>query len=74
MYDKLKELPYIKYVDRPSGQYLHSIDLSIVDVNYLDNLKHFISDNNWYLESGYDRSFTITQKYIRYYYFKSNRR
>jgi hypothetical protein len=65
MFEKLKTLPYIKYVDRPSGHFLHSIDLKLTDVKYLDDLKDMLIDNNWYLERGRDKSFTITQKYIK---------
>lgn len=65
MFEKLKTLSYIKYVDRPSGHFLHSIDLILTDEKYLDDLKKILDDNNWYLERGRSKSFTITQKYIK---------
>lgn len=64
MFELLKTLPFIKYVDRPSGRFLHSIDLVIVDENDIDDLKEILDENNWYIERGRDRSFTITQKYV----------
>ncbi len=65
MFEKLKALSYIKYVDRPSGHFLHSIDLVLTDVKYLDDLKKLLDNNNWYLERGRDKRFTISQKYIK---------
>lgn len=65
MFERLKTLSYIKYVDRPSGHFLHSIDLILTDEKYLDDLKKILDDNNWYLERGRNKSFTITQKYIK---------
>lgn len=64
MFELLKTLPFIKYVDRPMGRFLHSIDLVIVDENNIDDLKEILDKNNWYIERGRDRSFTITQKYV----------
>ncbi len=46
MVDKLKELSYVKYVDRPSGLFLHDIDLTITDIKYLDDLYSLFNDNN----------------------------
>ena len=65
MFEKLKTLSYIKYIDRPTGYFLHNIDLILTDEKYLDDLKKILDDNNWYLERGRDKSFTITQKYIK---------
>ena len=65
MVEILKTLPYIKYVDRPSGHFLHNIDLSISDEKYLNDLRDVIDDNNWYIERGRDRRFVISQKYIK---------
>ena len=65
MVDILKSLPYIKYVDRPSGHFLHSIDLVINSEEYVDDLKSILDDNDWYIERGRERSFTISQKYIK---------
>lgn len=64
MFELLKALPFIKYVDRPSGRFLHSIDLVIVDENYIDDLKNLLDKNNWYIDRGRERHFTITQKYV----------
>jgi len=64
MFELLKTLPFIKYVDRPMGRFLHSIDLVLVDENNIDDLKEILDKNNWYIERGRDRSFTITQKYV----------
>src|SRR5690554_5355671 len=64
MFKLLKTLPFIKYVDRPMGRFLHSIDLVIVNENDIDDLKEILDKNNWYIENGRDRSFIITQKYI----------
>jgi hypothetical protein len=64
MFELLKTLPFIKYVDRPSGRFLHSIDLVIVNETNIDDLKEILDKNNWYIERGRDRSFTITQKYV----------
>jgi hypothetical protein len=65
IFNILKTLPYIKYVDRPSGHFLHSIDLRITDIDYLDDLINMLDDNNWYIERGRERSYTISQKYIK---------
>lgn len=65
MIDILKKLPYIKYLDRPSGHFLHNIDLSITDEKYLNDLRKIVDDNNWYIERGRDRSFLISQKYVK---------
>lgn len=64
MFKLLKTLPFIKYVDRPMGRFLHSIDLVIMNEDNIDDLKEILDKNNWYIERGRDRSFTITQKYI----------
>jgi hypothetical protein len=64
MFELLKTLPLIKYVDRPSGRFLHSIDLVIMTEDNIDDLKEILDKNNWYIERGRDRSFTITQKYV----------
>jgi len=64
MFELLKTLPFIKYVDRPMGRFLHSIDLVIVDENDIDELKEILDKNNWYIESGRERHFIITQKYV----------
>mgnify|MGYP000879256903 FL=1 len=64
MFELLKTLPFIKYVDRPSGRFLHSIDLVIVNENDINDLKQILDKNNWYIERGRERSFTITQKYV----------
>lgn len=64
MFELLKTLPFIKYVDRPSGKFLHSIDLVIVDETNIDDLNNVLDSNNWYLERGRGKSFTITQKYV----------
>jgi len=34
-------------------------------VNFLDDLKKLLDDNNWYIEKGREISFTISQKYIK---------
>jgi len=65
MVDILRSLPFIKYVDRPSGRFLHTIDLSITDEKYLNDLRNVVDDNNWYIERGRDRRFVISQKYIK---------
>ena len=65
MVDILRSLPFIKYVDRPSGPFLHTIDLSITDEKYLNDLRNVVDDNNWYIERGRDRRFVISQKYIK---------
>ena len=64
MFELLKTLPFIKYVDRPMGRFLHSIDLVIMNEDNIDDLKEILDKNNWYIERGRDRSFTITQKYV----------
>lgn len=64
MYELLKTLPFIKYVDRPMGRFLHSIDLVIVNENDIDDLKEILYKNNWYIERGRERHFTVTQKYV----------
>jgi hypothetical protein len=64
MFELLKTLPFIKYVDRPMGRFLHSIDLVIMNDDNIDDLKEILDKNNWYIERGRDRSFTITQKYV----------
>ena len=64
MFDLLKTLPFIKYVDRPTGRFLHSIDLVIMNEDNIVDLKEILNKNNWYIERGRDRSFTITQKYV----------
>jgi hypothetical protein len=64
MFELLKTLPFIKYVDRPSGRFLHSIDLVIVGENNIDDLKEVVDKNNWYIERGRNKSFTITQMYV----------
>jgi hypothetical protein len=64
MFELLKTLPFIKYVDRPTGRFLHSIDLVIMNEDNIVDLKEILNKNNWYIERGRDRSFTITQKYV----------
>jgi hypothetical protein len=64
MFELLKKLPFIKYVDRPSGKFLHNIDLVLVDETNIDDLNNVLDGNNWYLERGWGKSFTITQKYV----------
>lgn len=64
MFELLKTLPFIKYVDRPMGRFLHSIDLVIMNEDNIVDLKEILDKNNWYIERGRDRSFTITQKYV----------
>ena len=64
MFELLKTSPFIKYVDRPMGRFLHSIDLVIMNEDNIDDLKEILDKNNWYIERGRDRSFTITQKYV----------
>ena len=46
------------------GRFLHSIDLVIMNEDNIDDLKEILDKNNWYIERGRDRSFTITQKYV----------
>ena len=64
MFELLKTLPFIKYVDRPSGRFLHSIDLVIVDENNIEDLKEIVNAKGWYIERGKERHFTISQKYV----------
>jgi hypothetical protein len=64
MFELLKTLPFIKYVDRPMGRFLHSIDLVIMNEDNIVDLKEILDKNNWYIERGRDKSFTITQKYV----------
>ena len=64
MFELLKTLPFIKYVDRPMGRFFHSIDLDIVDESNIDDLTKILDSNNWYIERGKSRSFTVTQIYI----------
>ena len=65
MYNILKDSPFIKYVDRPSGRFLHSIDLRILDFDNIDEINKIIDNHNWYLERHRDKSVTITQKYVK---------
>lgn len=64
MFELLKTLSFIKYVDRPTGMFLHSIDLVLVNENDINDLKEILDKNNWYIERGRKRHFTITQKYV----------
>ena len=38
MFELLKTLPFIKYVDRPTGRFLHSIDLVIMNEDNIVDL------------------------------------
>lgn len=64
MWELLKKTDFIKYVDRPSGRFLHSIDLVIKDEINISDLNKLVDDNNWYIERSRNKSFTITQKYV----------
>lgn len=64
MFELLKKLPFFKYVGRPYGVFYHSIDIDLNDNSNISDLTKIVDKNNWYIESGYDKSFTITQKYI----------
>lgn len=65
MFNILKKIPYIKHVEEPTGHFLHSIDLSIADMEYYDDLNNMVNVNNWYIERGRGKRYTITQKYVK---------
>lgn len=64
LYNSLNDSPIIKYIDRPCGRFLQSIDLKVIDVNNINELIKILDINNWYIERISGNTITITQKYI----------
>lgn len=64
LYSKLKELPYIRFIDRPCGRFLHCIELKLNDDDDIVKLNKLLSNNNWYIERVRNKEITISQIYV----------
>lgn len=63
MLDILKQEPYVIRIDRPTGYYLHNIDLRIED-GYIDILENFLLKHNWYISRNRNNNIEISKKYV----------
>jgi hypothetical protein len=54
------------FIDRPSGRYLHSIDLTLKEGVFLEKVEDIVAKHGWYISrrNNHNNAIAITQKHI----------